>query len=118
MLRCACVSYICLLFVLCACPCVPQVGNTWAVPFRLSIGFNRVRGEFTGWTIMDILFDLIYLTNILVKSRLVCGEGGDSAGEMGFATVWVWCCELFHSLSVCHCVLRWFVRPSTMPVRW
>lgn len=50
--------------------------NTWSVPFRLSVGYNRILGEITGFTGTDILFDLVYFANILVKSRLAFFQEG------------------------------------------
>jgi hypothetical protein len=46
------------------------VSNMWSVPFRLSVGYNRVQGDFTAFTVTDILFDLVYIANIFVKLRL------------------------------------------------
>lgn len=52
------------------CICV-IFANVWSVPFRLSVGYNRIKGDFTGFTATDILFDLIYFCNIALKTRIV-----------------------------------------------
>jgi len=45
--------------------------NVWSVPFRLSVGYNRIQGDFTAFTATDVLFDLIYFCNIGLKTRMV-----------------------------------------------
>jgi len=44
--------------------------NVWSVPFRLSIGYLRIQGDFTAYNVTDALFDLVYLCHIAVKTRL------------------------------------------------
>ena len=51
--------------------CTAIIANTWSVPFRLSIGYSHIHGDVTAWMAVDILCDCIYLTNIILKSRLV-----------------------------------------------
>jgi len=44
--------------------------NVWSVPFRLSVGYLRIEGDFTAFNVTDALFDLVYLSNIAVHTRL------------------------------------------------
>jgi hypothetical protein len=50
--------------------------NAWSVPFRLSVGYNRIQGEFTAWNATDIIFDVIYILNICLKTRMAFYQDG------------------------------------------